>query len=79
MCLKEAVQILSLFSYTASISDVISEVSAERDSRPISLNGFANDHAMKKSFTPTLEGNEELCIANIQACLFRVKKWIDSI
>ena len=34
---------------------------------------------MKKSFTPTLEGNEELCIANIQACLLRVKKWMDSM
>ena len=34
---------------------------------------------MKKSFTPTQEGNEELCIANIQACLYRVKKWMDSM
>ena len=34
---------------------------------------------MKKSFIPTLEGNEELCIANIQACLYRVKKWMDSM
>ena len=56
-------------SYAASISDVVSEVSEEGDPRPISLNGFANDHAMKESFTPTLKGNEELCIANIQACL----------
>ena len=34
---------------------------------------------MKKSFIPTLEGDEELCIANIQACLYRVKKWKDSM
>ena len=34
---------------------------------------------MKKSFTPTLEGDEELCIANIQACLLRVIKWMDSM
>ena len=60
-------------SYAASISNVVSEVSEEGDPRPISLNGCTNDHAMKKSFTPTLEGNEELCIANIQACLLRVK------
>ena len=66
-------------SYTASISDVVSEVSEEGDPRPISLNRFADDHAMKKSFTPTLEGDEELCIANIQACLFRVIKWMDSM
>ena len=60
-------------SYAASISDVVSEVSEEGDPRPISLNGFVDDHAMKKSFTPTLEGDEELCIADIQACLYRVK------
>ena len=66
-------------SYAASISDVVSEVSEEGNPRPISLNGFADDHVMKKSFIPTLEGNEELCIANIQACLYRVKKWMDSM
>ena len=64
-------------SYAASISDVVSEVSEEGDPRPISLNGFANDHMMKKLFIPTLEGDEELCIGNIQACLYRVKSgWI---
>ena len=66
-------------SYAASISDVVSEVFEEGDPRPISLNGFTNDHAMKKSFTPTLEGDEELCIANTQACLYRVKKGMDSM
>ena len=66
-------------SYAASISDVVSEVSKEGHPRPISLNGFADDHAMKKSFIPTLEGNEELCMANIQTCLYRVKKWMDSM
>ena len=65
--------------YAASISDVVSEVSKEGDPRPISLNGFADDHVMKKSFITTLEGNEELYIANIQACLYRVKKWMDSM
>ena len=41
--------------------------------------GLPDDHVMKKSFISTLEGNEELCIANIQACLYRVKKWMDSM
>ena len=50
-------------SYAASISDVVSEVSEEEDPRPISLIGFADDHAMK-SFIPTLEDDEELCIAH---------------
>ena len=66
-------------SYAVSISDVVSEVSEEGDPRPISLIGFADDHVMKKSYIPTLEDDEELCIANIQACLFRVKKWMDSM
>ena len=35
-------------SYAASISDVVSEVSEEGDPRPISLNRFVDDHAMKK-------------------------------
>ena len=66
-------------SYAASISDVVSDVSEEGDPRPISIIGFADDHAMKKSFIPTLEDDEEVCIANIQACLFRVKEWMDSM
>ena len=64
-------------SYAASISDIVSEVSEEGDPRPVSLNGFADDHAMKKSFTPNLEGDEELCIANIQAAYSELKSgWI---
>ena len=66
-------------SYAASISDVVSDISEEGDPRPIGIIGFADDHAMKKSFIPTLEDDEELCIANIQACLFRVKKWMNSM
>ena len=34
---------------------------------------------MQKSFTPPLEGDEELCIDNIQVCLYRVKKWMESM
>ena len=33
------------------------------DPRPISIIGFADDHAMKKSFIPTLEDDEEVCIS----------------
>ena len=61
-------------SYAASISDVVSDVSEEVHPRPISIIGFTDDHGMKKSFIPTLEDDEEVCIANMQACLFRVKK-----
>ena len=66
-------------SYAASISDVVSDVSDEGDPRPISIIGFADDHAMKKSFIPTLEDDEDVCIANLQACLSRVKEWMDSM
>ena len=66
-------------SYAASISDVVSDVSDEGDPRLISIIGFTDDHAMKKSFIPTLEDDEEVCIANLQACLSRVKEWMDSM
>ena len=66
-------------SYAASISGVVLDVSDEGDPRLISIIGFADDHAMKKSFIPTLEDDEKVCIANIQACLFRVKEWMDSM
>ena len=66
-------------SYAASISDVVSDVSDEEDPRPISIIGFADDHAMMKSIIPTLEDDEEACIANIQACLSKVKEWMDSM
>ena len=64
-------------SHAASILDVVSDVSDEGDPRLISIIGFADDHAMTKSFIPTLEDDEEVCIANIQTCLFRVKEWMD--
>ena len=54
-------------SYAASISDVVSDISDEGDPRLISIIGFTDDHAMKKSFILTLEDDEEVCIANIQA------------
>ena len=66
-------------SYAASMSDVVSGVSDEGDPRPIGIIGFADDHAMKKSFIPTLEDDEDVCIANLQACLSRVKEWMDSM
>ena len=67
-------------SYAASISDVVSDVSDEGDPRPIGIIGFADDHAMKKSFIPTLEDDDEdACIVSLQACLSRVKEWMDSM
>ena len=66
-------------SYAASISDVVSDVSDEGDPRPLCIIGFADDHAMKKSFIPTLEDDEDPCIVSLQACLSRVKEWMDSM
>ena len=66
-------------SYAASISDVVPDVSDEGDPRLIGIIGFADDHAMKKSFIPTLEDDEDACIVSLQACLSRVKEWMDSM
>ena len=59
--------------------DVVSNVSDEGDPGPMGIIEFADDHAMKKSFIPTLEDDEDACIVSLQACLSRVKEWMDSM
>ena len=61
-------------SYAASISDVVSDVSDEEDPRPINIIGFADDHAMMKSFIPTSEDDEEAWYSQHTGMPFKGKR-----
>ena len=46
--------------------------------KDIGLYGFADDHAVKKEFTPTKEDEESHCVSSLEQCLFNIRSWMDS-
>ena len=42
------------------------------------LTGFADDHALRKSFNPSMHGNQEETIESLRNSLLKMKKWMDS-
>ena len=42
------------------------------------MTGFADDHALHKSFNPSLYGNQEDTIESLRNSLLKIKGWIDS-
>ena len=44
----------------------------------IGLYGFADDHAVKKEFTPTKVDDESQCLSSLEQCLVNIKAWMDS-
>ena len=44
----------------------------------IGLYGFADDHAVKKEFTPTKEDDESQCLSSLEQCLISIKAWMDN-
>ena len=49
-----------------------------RSQKDIGLYGFADDHAVKKEFTPTKVDDESQCISSLEQCLINIKAWMDS-
>ena len=45
--------------------------------KDIGLYGFADDHAIKKEFTPTKLDDESQCISSLEQCLINIKAWMD--
>ena len=42
------------------------------------LTGFVDDHALHKSFNPSLHGNQEDTIKSLRNSLSKIKRWMDS-
>ena len=65
---------LGLFLYLAyagTLADILEP--SEGD-----LTGFADDHALHKSFNPSVHGNQEDTIESLINSLSKIKRWMDS-
>ena len=65
---------LGLFLYVAyagTLEDILEP--SEGD-----LTGFADDHALCKSFNPSVHGNQEDTTESLQNSLSKIKRWMDS-
>ena len=49
-----------------------------KSQKDIGLYSFADDHAVKKEFTPIKADDESQCISSLQQCLINIKAWMDS-
>ena len=58
-------------AYTGTLEDILEP--SEGD-----LTGFADDHALHKSFNPSVHGNQEDTIESLRNSLLKIKKWMDS-
>ena len=57
-------------AYASSLNDVIPE--------SLSINGYADDHAVDKNFDPNSREAELNTIITIEICMVDVKAWMDS-
>ena len=60
-----------IFAYAGTLEDILEP--SEGD-----LTGFADDHALCKSFNPSLHGNQEDTIESLRNSLSKIKRWMDS-
>ena len=74
-------------AYASTLQEVIQKQNAMenqstmwniRSEKHIGLYGFADDHAVKKEFTPTKVDNDFQCISSLEQCLTNQKAWMDS-
>ena len=45
--------------------------------KPITINGFANDHMLKDKFKINNEMDEKRCKENLESCIVNIKNWMD--
>ena len=74
-------------AYASTVEEVIQKENATKkqsttwnigSQKDIGLYGFADDHAIKKEFTPTKVDDESQCIYSLEQCLINIKAWMDS-
>ena len=68
----------SLFlAYASTLQEVKSIAEHEPGKHAISLNGFADDHSIKKEFHPAIDNQEMDCITDLEHCMEEVQIWMD--
>ena len=55
----------------------IPSLSKPTSEEQIALNGFADDHSVKKEFTPAKWKDESKCIHDLQHCMEEVQRWME--
>ena len=74
-------------AYASTLEEVIQKEHATKNQsttwnigyqKDISLYGFADDHAIRKEFTPTKVDDESQCVYSLEQCLINIKEWMDS-
>ena len=56
-------------AYVSTLQEVVPD--------DVSLNGFADDHSLKRSFKSNDRKAEQTIISALQNCLMNVKTWMD--
>ena len=69
--LEEVIQKQNAMKNQSTIQNIKSQ-------KDIDLYGFADDHALKKEFTPTKLDDESQCISSLEQYLINIKAWMDS-
>ena len=68
----------SLFlAYASTLQEVKSIAECKPGTPAIVLNGFADDHSIKKEFHPATDNQEINCIADLEHCMGEVQIWMD--
>ena len=68
----------SLFlAYASTLREVKSIVNCVPGKPAIALNGFADDHSVKKEFNPAIDNQEIDCITDLEHCMGEVQIWMD--
>ena len=58
-------------AYAGTLEDILEPSKGD-------LTGFADDHALCKSFNPSVHGNQEDTIESLRNSLLKIKRWMDS-
>ena len=68
----------SLFlAYASTLQEVKSIAECKPGTPAIVLNGFADDHSVKKEFHPAIDKQEIDCIADLEHCMGEVQIWMN--
>ena len=74
MCHRDQTAGANLFTcYASTLEEVLS------DDTEMELNGFANDHSVRKNFDTKSRMEEFTMIATIERSILEIKKWMDAV
>ena len=61
----------NFLAYCAPIEDIVKE--------PVSINGYADDHSLRRTFNPNSRADESQCVRDLQISVQDIAKWMTSM